>query len=166
MNERLEHFVSEMREFDSLSETDPSLPFPRLEASLYDDCDSFLPLEPNVIGDAPWTDLEVELEPPLISLSFVALSSSSTPMDTIVSDLTLLASLLPLAQCTGLEMGEKTKGDIRDIKDFSPERLKQLCLAEPCLEEAPFVELYGHIVMGSATSSIGLIDSIRIDLLT
>jgi len=49
MNERLEHFVSEMREFDLLSETDPNLPFPRLEASLYDDCESFVPQESNVV---------------------------------------------------------------------------------------------------------------------
>jgi len=36
MNERHEYFVSEMREFSLLKETDPSLPTPRLELSPYD----------------------------------------------------------------------------------------------------------------------------------
>jgi len=34
-------------------------------------------------------------------------------------------------------------------------------LVEPCLEEASFEELCNDIVMGSTTSSIGLIDPIR-----
>ena len=41
-----------MNEFGLLHETDPSLPFSRLEASLYDDCESSLPLESNVVDDA------------------------------------------------------------------------------------------------------------------
>jgi len=41
MNEQLEHFGSEMRDFGLLSDTDSSLPVPRLETSLYDDCESF-----------------------------------------------------------------------------------------------------------------------------
>jgi len=53
MKERHEHFVSEMREFGLLHETDPSLPIPRVESSLYDDYMSFLPIESNVIDDAP-----------------------------------------------------------------------------------------------------------------
>ena len=44
-------FVSEMREFGLLHETDPSLPIPTLESSLYDDYESFLPLESNVVDD-------------------------------------------------------------------------------------------------------------------
>jgi len=48
MNERHEHFVSEMRKFGLLQETDPSLPIPRLESSLYDDYESSLPLESNI----------------------------------------------------------------------------------------------------------------------
>jgi len=40
-------------------------------------------------------------------------------MDTGVSDLTLLASPLPLAQCTELDMGEISGGDASDIKDDS-----------------------------------------------
>ena len=65
MNERIEHFVGEMREFDLLSETHPSLLFPRLEASLYDDYESSLPLESNAIDDAPLTNLEEAFDPPL-----------------------------------------------------------------------------------------------------
>ena len=95
MNEQLEYFVSEMREFDLVSETD-SLPFHRLTASLYDDCESFLPLKSNVLDDSPLIDLKEAFDLPLISLPFVAPSFSSTPMDTSVSDLSLLASPLPL----------------------------------------------------------------------
>jgi len=95
-----------MRECSLLHQTDPSLPFPRLEARLYDDCESFFPLKSNVVSDAPLTDLEEVFDPPLTPLTFVALSFSSTPMDTSVSDSILLASPLPLAQCTGLEIGE------------------------------------------------------------
>ena len=42
-----DHFVSEIREFSLLHETDPSLPIPRLESSLYDDYESSFPLESN-----------------------------------------------------------------------------------------------------------------------
>ena len=44
MNERHNHFLSEIREFGLLHETDRRLLFPRLKGSLYDDCESFLPL--------------------------------------------------------------------------------------------------------------------------
>ena len=71
-------------------------PFLRLKACLYDDCDSSLPLEFNVFH-APSTDLKEVFDPPLISLSFIAQSFASTPMDTSVSDLNLLASPLSLA---------------------------------------------------------------------
>ena len=43
MNERRKHFVSEMKEFGLLHETDPSLPISRLESSLYDDYKSPFP---------------------------------------------------------------------------------------------------------------------------
>ena len=79
MHERHEHFVSETREFHLLHETDPSLPFPRLESCLCDDCQPPLPLESGVINDAPSTDLEEVFDPTLTSLPFVALSFFSTP---------------------------------------------------------------------------------------
>ena len=97
MNEQHKHFVSEMRECGSFHETDPSRPFPRLKASLCDDCKSFLHLESNVTNDAHLTDLEEAFDPPFTSLPFITGSLSSTLMDTSVSDLTLLASPLPLA---------------------------------------------------------------------
>jgi len=78
-------------------ETDPSLPFPRLESSLFDDYEPSLPLEYNIVGDAPFTDLEEVSDPSLTSLSCVAPSFSKTPMDTTVSTSTLLISPLPLA---------------------------------------------------------------------
>ena len=59
MYKRQEHFVSEMRTFGLLHETDCSLPIPRLESSFYDDYESSLPLESNVVDDAPLTNLEV-----------------------------------------------------------------------------------------------------------
>jgi len=65
MNERHEHFVSEMTEFGLLHETNPSPPIPRLESSLYDDYASSLPLESNVVDDVALTDLEEVFDPPL-----------------------------------------------------------------------------------------------------
>jgi len=63
-----------------LHETNPSLPFSKLKASLYDDCDSSLPLESNFVYNTPLTDLEEAFDPPLTSLPpLVALSSSRTP---------------------------------------------------------------------------------------
>ena len=91
MNDQLMHFPSEMRECGPLHEIDPILLFPRLESSLYDDCESSLPPEFNVVDGTPST-----------SVPIVALSFSSTTMDTSVSDLTLLPSPLPLAQCIRL----------------------------------------------------------------
>jgi len=114
MNEQHTHFDTEMRECGLLHETDPSLSFPRLEASLYDDCESFLPLESDVVDDATLTDLEEVFDPPLTSFSFVTPSFSCTPMDTSVSDLTFVVSPLLLAQCMGLEMDEISKGDASD----------------------------------------------------
>ena len=56
-------------------------------------------------------DLEEVFDPPLTSLPLVATSFSSTPITTSINDLTLLTSSFPLAQCTGLEMGEISRGD-------------------------------------------------------
>jgi len=97
MIERHEHFVSEMREFGLLHETDRSLPISRLESSLYDDYESSLPLESNVDDDAPLTDLAEVFEPPLTYSPLVAPSSSSTPIVTSTRDSTLLDSPFPLA---------------------------------------------------------------------
>jgi len=119
MNEQLEHFVSEMSEFGLLHETDPSLHIPRLEPSLYVDYESSLPLESNVVDDAPLTDLEEVFDPPLTSLPLVAPSFSNTPVATSVSDSTLLASPLPLAQCIGLEMGQTSRVDVSVLEDDS-----------------------------------------------
>jgi len=47
-----------MRECGLLHAIDPSLPFSWLDASLYDDCESSLHLESNVVDDASLTDLE------------------------------------------------------------------------------------------------------------
>ena len=63
MNEQHERFVSRMREGSLLHETDPSLPCPRLEARLYDDYESSLPLESNVVDNAPLTNLGESLKP-------------------------------------------------------------------------------------------------------
>jgi len=118
MNERHEHFVSEM-EFGLLHETDPSLPIPRLESSFYDDYESSHLLESNAVDDAPLTDLEEVFDPPLTSLPLVAPSFSSTSVATSVRDLVLLVSPFPLAQCTGSEMGEVSRGDVSVLEDDS-----------------------------------------------
>jgi len=72
INERHKHFVNEMREFRLLHEIDIGLPIPRLEFSLYDDYESSLPPESNVVDDAPLTNLEEVVDPPLTSLPLVA----------------------------------------------------------------------------------------------
>ena len=124
-----------MRKCGLLHEADPSLPFPGLESSLYDDCECSLPLESNVVDDTHLIDLEKVFDPSLISLPFIAPSFSNTPMDTSVSDLTLLASPLLLAQCTRLEMGEISKGDTSDIEDFSLGWSEELTLVKLYHEE-------------------------------
>jgi len=106
-----------MREFGLLHETDPSLPSSKLEATLFNDCESSLPLESDFVDDAHLINPNVELDPPLTSLLLIAPSFSNTPIDTIVSDLALLASPLPLAQCIGLEMGDFSRGDVSAIAD-------------------------------------------------
>jgi len=100
-----------------LHETDPSLPIPKLESNLYDDYESSLFIEFNIVDDAPLTDLEELFDPPLTSLPPVAPSFSSTPVATSVSDSTLLAYPLPLAQCTGLEMDDISTGDVSVPED-------------------------------------------------
>ena len=120
MNEQHERFDSRMREHSLWHETDPNLPCLRLEARLYDDCESSLPLESNVVDNAPLTNLGQVFDPPLTPLTFVAPSFSSTPMDTSVSASILLASPFPLAQCMGLEMGETSQGDASSIEDDFP----------------------------------------------
>ena len=92
MKEQQDHFVSEMREFSLLHEIDPSPPIPWLESILHDDYASSLPLESNIIDDAPLTDLEEVFDPPLIYSPLVAPSSSTIPIVTSTSDSTLLDS--------------------------------------------------------------------------
>ena len=90
-----------MREFGLLHNTHPSLPIPRLDSSLFDYYESSLPLESNIIDDAPLTDLGEVFDPSLASLPLSAPSFSSTPVVTGVSDSTLLASPFPLASAQG-----------------------------------------------------------------
>jgi len=131
-----------MREFGLLHETDYSLPFPRLEASLYDDCESFLPLEFNVIDDATLTDLEEVVDPPLTLLPFVAPSFYSTHMDTSVSDLTLLTSPFYLAQYIGLEMDEISSDDASVLEHASLVWSEEHILVALYLKEAPFLRSF------------------------
>jgi len=71
-----------MRECGLLHGTNAILPFPMLQASLYDDCECSLPLEANVVDDSLLTDLEEVFDLHLTSLPYVAPSFCSTPMDT------------------------------------------------------------------------------------
>jgi len=160
MNEQHEHFVSRMRECGLLHETNPSLPCPRLEACLYDDCESSFPLESNAVDDAPLTDLGEVFDPPLTPLTFVAPSFSSAPTDTSISNSILLASLLSLAQCTGLEMCETSRGDTNSVEDVLLSWSGGLILVEPYLEEARFEELCDDSLVVGAACSIEHIDPI------
>jgi len=134
MKEQKDHFVSEMREFSLLHEIDPSLPIPRAESNLHDDYASCLPLESNIVDGAPLTDLKEVFDPGLTFSPLVVPSSSSAPIVTSTSDSTLLDSPFPLAQCTGLEMGDTSGGDVSVLNDASLLRLKELTLVEPHLE--------------------------------
>ena len=96
MNERHMHFVGEMREYSILCETNPSLSFPSLEVSLNDNYESSLPLEADLMVHALLTGLEEAIGPPMIFSPFVISSSFSTLRDTVIGDLTLLVSFLPL----------------------------------------------------------------------
>jgi len=124
-----------------LHDTDPSLPSPRLKASLYYDCESSLPLKLNFVDDASSTGLEAAFDPLLTSLPFVAPSFSGTALDTTVNDLSLLVSPLPLVQCTGLEMGEPPKGYAGVVENDLLDCSKELTLVKSYLEETPFEEL-------------------------
>ena len=109
ISDQHKHFVSEIRECGLLYGTDPNLLFPRLKVSLCDDCEPSLPLESSFVDDTPSINLQEAFDPPFTSLSFVAPSSPSTPIGTIVSALPLFASPLPLTQCTRLDMSEPFK---------------------------------------------------------
>ena len=67
---------------------------------------------------------------------------------------TLLVSPLPLAQCTGLEICDISRGDVSVLEDDSFSWSKELTLVAPHLEEAPFAKFCGDVVMGSDTLSI------------
>jgi len=73
------------------------------EASLCDNYESSLPQEFIFVDDASSTDVEEAFDPPLSSLPLLSIS---TLIDTTISGLTLLASLLPLAQCTVIQMSK------------------------------------------------------------
>ena len=81
---------------------------------------------PWVVDDADLTNLEEVFDPPLTSLPLVAPSFFSTPIAASINDLTLLASPLPLALCTRLEMGEISKGDVSVLEDDSLDGQKRL----------------------------------------
>ena len=66
--------------------------------NLHDNYESSILLELNVVNDAPLTGLQEMFDPPLTSLLTVAPSFLNTPMDTSVSNLPLVASLLPSTQ--------------------------------------------------------------------
>ena len=85
----------------------------------------------------------------MTSLIFVASSFSSTSIEISVSNLTLLASPLPLPQCTRLERGEPSKDNFSVIKDDSLARSNELTLVEPYVVEAPFEDLCGDDIMFS-----------------
>jgi len=111
IKEQQDNFVSKMREFSLLHETDPSLPIPRLAFDLPHDYASSCPLESNVVDDAPLPDLEDMFDSPLTYVPLVAPSIHSTPVAPSTCDSTFLPSSLRLAQYTGLEMGEISRGD-------------------------------------------------------
>ena len=131
-----------------------------LKVSLYDDYESFLLLKLDFMEHTPLTGLEEVIDPHLVLLSFVAPSLSSTPRETTVDDLTLLASPIPLAQCTKLEMCDPSRRNASFVKDDLLDWSEEPTLIEPFLEKAPFVESCGDGVVVGATPSIEHINPI------
>ena len=155
MNERLECFEGKMRETDLLHETAPSPSSLRLEVSLYDDYESSLPFEPDFMADSPLAGLGEVTDPSLTSLPFVTPSLLSAPSETTEGVLSLLSTPLPLAQCTGLEMGESPRGGASFVEDDLLDWLGDIALLEPSYQD-----LYSDDVRVSAAPSIEHIDPI------
>jgi len=63
-------------------------------------------------------------------------------------------------------MGETSRGDDNVIEDVSLLRSKELTLVVPHLEEPPFVEFDGDLVLNSDTPSIEHINPIALNYLT
>jgi len=161
MNERFEYFVGKMRETGLLHETAPSPCFPQLEVSLYDDYEYSFPLEPDFMADSSLTGLGEVLVCSLTSLPFIALSLPSTLTDTTEGVLHLLSSsALPLAQCTGLEIGESLVGDASCIEDDSLDWLGDITVLKPSS-----AEYYSHDVRVGAVPTIEHTDQIQTELL-
>ena len=72
----------------------------------------------------------------------------------------LLTSPLPLAYYTGLDIRELLRDDANVLEDASLLRSQELTLVEPLLQEAPFEEFCGDIMMDSAAPNVRLINSI------
>jgi len=89
---------------------------------------------------------------------------SSTPVVTSICKSTLLASPLPLSQCTRSEIGETSRGDGSVLEDASCLRSKELALVVPHLQEAPFVEFDGDLALNNDTPSIEHLDPICSEL--
>jgi len=95
MNKQQAEFENKMREFDLSHKTDLRFSSPKLDVCL---CGaSFSPLE---------SELEVVLDPSLLTPSLVAPSSPSTLRDNTTFNVTLLDPPLPLAQSMEFKVGE------------------------------------------------------------
>jgi len=93
-----------------MHETDPRKFSPILKASLYDDCNSYVPPEVDSTIKKPLTEPDEAFKNLLTSLLFVTPSSLSTRTETTKGVLSLLTSPFALAQWTGAEMGESPSG--------------------------------------------------------
>ena len=136
-------------------ETNPSLSSLKVSTNFCDYCDSYLPIEPDSTIDTPLTDLEEVFNPPLTSLTFVVPSFSSTPIVTIVSNLTLFASPFFLIPCMELKIGEPYRTDAITIEDDLFHWSKKHTLIESYITEAPFEKLCSDDVMVTARLRIG-----------
>ena len=135
--------------------THHSLLSPRPKASLYDDYNSYVPLEANSTIDTSLANLREAFDRPLNSSPFVAPSSLSTRKDTTEGVLSLLASLFHLDQCTCLEMDESPGAIVSYVEDDLFDWLGDIALLE-----SSFEELYSDDVRVSGTPSIKHIDPI------
>jgi len=97
MNKQQANFANKMREYDLSHETDLRFSSPKLDVCLCDDDASFSPLE---------SGLEAVFDPPLITPSLVAPSSTSIFRDNTTLIMTFPDPPFPLTQSTEFEVGE------------------------------------------------------------
>jgi len=140
INEQQIEFVKKIREYDLSHETDLKFSSPRLDVNFCDDSASFHPLE---------SGLEEVIDPPLITLSFVAPSSFSTSVDEddLCCELGDVSTQVPDchetflgSSCVDVEVMGPTSPDV--IGHISPDHVDMLHVSPLPSLPSPFLECH------------------------